>query len=207
MVRGYCHYIIKLIPSLLACKQSGELMLYHLVLPGLLVPVPLFLSPLHKVALSACQRRQSDHSLHQAINVAWLKFTVLLLISKVMRQQCVIIEILTWCPPISHPVVRAAAWLQLNVPRKRDKTVINAMPLCLLSCYEKGHCHCPLACSRRLQKKRTNETRMEWKSIVTVGSIISLSFHALWLCVSCICMVNHLHFLYFVFSWSHTFSA
>lgn len=143
--------------------------------------------------------------------MAWLKFSVLLLISKVMRQRCVIIENLTWCPPISHPGrLGHRLTRQLNVPGKQDKTVINAKSLCLLSCSEDDHCHCLLACSQRVQNGK-NETRIEWKSIVTVGSIISLSFHVLWLCVSenrlCICSVNHLHYLYFVFSCSHVSSA
>lgn len=49
------------------------------------------------------------------------------------------------------------------------------------------------------------------KSVVLVGTIISLSFHAVWACVSenrqCNCIVNHLHFLYFVFPCTHVFST
>lgn len=157
-VREYCHYIVKWIPSLPASMQFGERMLYHLVSPGLLAPVSL--SP------PACQWRQSDHSSHQAINVAWLKFSILLLISKVMRQRCVIIENLTRCPPISHPGRSGSrSRLRLNVPRKRDKTVINAESLCLLSCSERGQCHCPLACSQRVQKG-TNGRQGENKSLL-----------------------------------------
>lgn len=135
-------------------------MLFHLVSPGLLVPVSLSLSLLLKVscALFACPWRQSDHSSHRAINVAWLKFSILLLISKVMRQRCVVIENLTRCPPISHPGRPGCrSPLQLNVPRKRDKTVINAKSLCLLSCSEKGQCHCPLACSQRVHKGKDGD--------------------------------------------------
>lgn len=133
-------------------------MSYHLVSPGLLVPVSLSVSFAKSLSLSACQWRQSDHSSHQAINAAWLKFSILLLISKVMRQRCVIIENLTRCPPISHPGRPGrGSPLQLNVPRKPDKTVINAKSLCLLSCSEKGQCHCPLACSQRVQKGKDKD--------------------------------------------------
>lgn len=162
-------------------------MSYHLVLPGLRIPVCLSISlPLSpSLPLSACQWRQSDHSSHQAINVAWLKFSILLLISKVMRQRCVIIENLTCCPPISHPGRPGHRLpLQLNAPRKWDKMVINAKSFCLPCYSEKG----PMSLSTRLlkegKKKEKMETRIEQKPVVAVGSIISLSFHALWMCVS-----------------------
>lgn len=161
-------------------------MSYHLVSPGLFVPVSLILSLLLKVAHSACQLRQSDHSLHQAIKVAWLKFSVLLLISKVMRQWCVVIENLTWCPPIPHSG-RLSCHLtrQLNVPRKRDKTVINAKSLCLLSCSENGHCHRLLACSQRVQKGK-NETGIEWKSWDRPSASVSMFFGCVCLKTGCV---------------------
>lgn len=164
-------------------------MSYHLVSPGLFVPVSLILSLLLKVAHSACQLRQSDHSLHQAINVAWLKFSVLLLISKVMRQWCVVIENLTRCPPIPHSG-RLSRHLtrQLNVPRKRDKTVINAKSLCLLSCSENGHCHRLLACSQRVQKGK-NETGIEWKSWDRPSASVSMFF-------GCVCVWKQVVYSY-----------
>lgn len=72
-----------------------------------------------------------------------------------MRQRCVIIENLTCCPPIFHPGCPGhCSPRQLNAPRKWDKMVINAKSLCLLSCSEKGQCHCPLVWSKRVKKKR-----------------------------------------------------
>lgn len=64
-------------------------------------------------------------------NVAWLKFSVLLLISKVMRQWCVIIENPVRCPPIPHPGTPGPPLdsPSCNVPRKPDKAVINAESL------------------------------------------------------------------------------
>lgn len=154
-------------------------MLYHLVSPGVLVPVSLSLSS-KSLLLSACQWRQSDHSSHRAINVAWLKFSILLLISKVMRQRCVIIENLTHRPPISHPGRPGRrSPLRLNVPRKRDKTVINAKSLCLLSCSEKG----PMSLSACLltegthkgkdgDKDRTKSLLLRWdQSLASVSML------------------------------------
>lgn len=69
-----------------------------------------------------------------------------------MQRQCVIIERLTSCPPISH--LGHLLPLQLNAPRKWDKIVINAKSLCLLSCSEKGQCYWPHACSKGVNKKK-----------------------------------------------------
>lgn len=102
-----------------------------------------------------------------------------------MQQRCVIIERLTSCPPISHLGCPGHLFpLQLNAPRKWDKIVINAKSLCLLSCSEKGQCYWPHACSKWVNKKEKMDTRIEQKPVVAVGSIISLSFHSFWMCVS-----------------------
>lgn len=56
-------------------------------------------------------------------NVTWFKFSVLLLISKVMLEHCVIIGNPMQCPPMSHTGHHLA--YQKNVPWKRDETVIS----------------------------------------------------------------------------------
>lgn len=128
-----------------------------------------------------------------------------------MWQRGVIIENLPRCPPISHPSCPGRhSPLQLNVPRKQDKTVINAKSLCLLSCSGKGQCHCPLACSQRVQNKEKMETRIGQVCCCSgishqplLPMLIGHVYENMW----CNRIVNHPHICIFVFPCSHVFCA
>lgn len=128
-----------------------------------------------------------------------------------MRQRCVIIENLTQCPPISH-LRRLGLRLtrRLNVPRKRDKTVINAKSLRLLLCSANGHCHCPQQWqgSKELDEGWNGSLLLQWDR-----SAASVSMFLRCVCVSenrlCNRIINQPHYLcpYFVFSCFHVSSA
>lgn len=149
----------------MAWKQFAELMSYHLVSPGLFAPAP---SPhpfsLPRLSSWRCTPPVSRDKVTilyaEPFNVAWLKFSVLLLISKVMRQRCVIIENPAPCPPIPHlgtpgPPLDSPS---RNVPRKPDKAVINAESLSS----DSGH-------QQVTRNGKVCATGIGWKSTVTAG--------------------------------------